>query len=174
MITIQQLRQICPTAPKNADVFIPHLNHYMPVYGITTPLQIAMFIAQVAHESGGFRYVREIASGKAYEGRKDLGNTILGDGVKYKGRGLIQVTGKFNYKECGKSLILDLLTHPELLEVPEYAVAASCWFWSKNRLNHFADIKDLKGCTMVINGGLNGLANRQQYYDRALDAFGIN
>lgn len=182
MITIEQLREICPGAPKNADVFIPYLNKYMPVYGITTAAQVAMFLAQVAHESGQFRYTQEIASGKAYEGRKDLGNIYPGDGVKFKGHGLIQITGRDNHKRCGQALGLDLVNHPDLLTSPQYAVQSACWFWQANNLGVIADnpekkytvIKNKKKYTLSafeylttrINGWLNGLEDRVKYWER--------
>lgn len=140
-------------------------------YEINTKLRIAAFIAQLAHESGCFRYVRELASGKAYEGRKDLGNTVEGDGVKFKGRGLIQITGKSNYKNASLALFNDLrlLSNPELLEVPEYAVKSACWFWSVwAKLNDEADKGDFKTITKRINGGLNGWGDRKSKYDIAL------
>ena len=102
-----------------ASEFCEPLNNAMEKYSINTLLREAAFLAQVGHESGRLFYVKEIASGKAYEGRKDLGNTKVGDGVKFKGRGLIQITGRTNYKQCGTDLKLDLLTHPELLETTE-------------------------------------------------------
>ena len=93
------------------------------------------FIAQIGHESGQLKYSEEIASGKAYEGRKDLGNTQQGDGVKFKGRGLIQITGRFNYIQLSKDLGEDFIKNPELLSTPKYAVQSACWFWNKNKLN---------------------------------------
>lgn len=165
MITIEQLRIICPLAPKNVDVFVPYLNQFMPAYGITTPEQIAMFLAQAAHESGQFRYTREIASGKAYEGRKDLGNIHPGDGVKFKGRGIFQVTGRDNYKKCGAALGVDLVNTPDLLATPQYAVQSACWYWQSRDLNRFAN--DLRKCTRAINGGYNGLEDRQAFWHRA-------
>ena len=165
MITIEQLRTICPFAPKNVDVFIPYLNKFLPEYGIETPDQVAMFLAQAAHESGQFRYTQEIASGKAYEGRRDLGNVHPGDGVKFKGRGIFQITGRSNYEKCGKALDLDLMSTPDLLSTPQYAVQSACWYWQSRDLNRFAN--DLRKCTRAINGGYNGLDDRRLFWERA-------
>ena len=112
-------------------------------------------------------YVKEIASGKAYEGRKDLGNTKVGDGVKFKGRGLIQITGRNNYRQCAIDLKLDLLAHPELLETPVNACLSAAWFWYVNHLNPLADQQLLSSITKVINGGLNGQLDRQLLYTKA-------
>lgn len=170
-ITEQNLRYIAPSAPKNADVFIPYLNVTLERYSINTPLRAAAFLAQVAHESGGFRYVRELASGQAYEGRKDLGNVHEGDGVRFKGRGLIQITGRDNYRACGIALGLDLINAPDLLSTPQYAALSTGWFWNTNDLNALADDSEFKAITQKINGGYNGLSDRIDYYNRALEIF---
>ncbi|MBX8534513.1 glycoside hydrolase family 19 protein [Pseudomonas cichorii] len=175
-ITQQQLLQILPSAGSKAGVFVPALNAAMGRYQIITPLRIAAFIAQIGHESGQLRYVRELGS-DAYLKRydtgqlaKNLGNTpeADGDGQLYRGRGLIQVTGRANYAACGEALGLDLLNHPELLEQPEHAAMSAAWFWGSNGLNRLADQGDFVKITKRINGGTNGLAERQEFYDRAL------
>ena len=174
LFTIDTLRYIAPHARKNADVFIPYLTLAMADYEIDTPLRRAMFLAQLAHESGEFRYVRELANGKAYEFRKDLGNVEKGDGVKYKGRGLIQITGKANYMKVGKALFDDeqyLLKTPSLLETPQYACLSAGWFWNDRHLNPLADKKDIVAVTQKINGGKNGLETRMEYYARACSIF---
>jgi putative chitinase len=140
----------------------------MSMFGVDTRERRAMFLAQVGHESGQLRYVEEIASGAAYEGRADLGNTQPGDGVKFKGRGLIQITGRHNYRECGKEFKLDLLSNPKLLSEPKLAALSAGWFWWKNNLNRFADVGDIEGCTRKVNGGLNGYKDRVMLYKRAL------
>jgi len=127
----------------------------------------AMFIAQLCHESGGFRYVEELASGKAYEGRKDLGNTEEGDGIRFKGRGLIQITGRENYRACGDALGVDLLSDPSSLEHPDLACRSAAWFWHKRGLNELADKGDFRTITKRINGGLNGWADRLAFYEKA-------
>ena len=103
VITGAQLQSIMPFAKARIPSFVAPLNAAMYEFHINSPLRQAAFIAQIAHESGELRYVKEIASGAAYEGRKDLGNTQPGDGMRYKGRGLIQITGRNNYAECGKA-----------------------------------------------------------------------
>lgn len=128
-----------------------------------------MFLAQIGHESAQLRYTEEIASGTAYEGRKDLGNNQPGDGVKYKGRGLIQLTGKKNYALASIALDLPLLDRPELLAQPPLAVESAGWFWSNNNLNSLADMRLFKECTRRINGGMNGYADRFKLYQRALE-----
>lgn len=102
-------------------------------------------------------------------GAKNLGNTQPGDGWRYRGRSLIQVTGRANYAECGAALGLDLLSYPELLERPESAAKAAAWYWSKNGLNQMADNDNLVGITRAINGGTNGLDDRKERYERAIE-----
>ena len=104
-----------------------------------------------------------------YEGRADLGNSVKGDGSKYRGRGLIQITGRANYAECGEALGLDLLTHPELLEKPQHACMSAAWFWSSRGLNTLADAGKFDTITLRINGGQNGAADRRALYARALE-----
>lgn len=171
-ITEQQLLQILPNAGRNAGVFVPALNTAMNRYGIVGAARAAAFIAQIGHESGQLRYVREIwgptAQQACYEGRADLGNTLKGDGSKYRGRGLIQITGRANYAACGEALGLDLISQPELLEQPQYAAMSAAWFWSTRGLNTLADQKDFARITRRINGGLTGQADRQALYEKAL------
>ncbi len=172
-ITEQQLLQILPNAGRQAGVFVPVLNTAMNRYGIVGTARAAAFIAQVGHESGQLRYVREIwgptAQQIGYEGRTDLGNTVKGDGSKYRGRGLIQITGRANYDACGEALGLDLLSKPELLELPQHAAMSAAWFWSMKGLNTLADQGDFVKITRRINGGLTGQADRQALYDKALE-----
>src|SRR5258707_58804 len=125
-----------PNAGHRATDFLTPLRDAMREFSIdASPEREAAFLAQIAHESGELRYVHEIASGEAYEGRHDLGNTEAGDGVRFKGRGLIQVTGRANYAACGLALDLPLLFHPELLESPDNACRSAAWFWDKHGLN---------------------------------------
>ncbi|QDH65250.1 glycoside hydrolase family 19 protein [Pseudomonas azotoformans] len=171
-ITEQQLLQTLPRAGSRAGVFVLGLNAAMSQYSIDTPARIAAFIAQVGHESGQLRYVREIwgptAQQAGYEGRADLGNTVKGDGSRYLGRGLIQITGRANYTACGEALGLDLINHPDFLELPQHAAMSAAWFWSTRGLNVLADRGDFVKITRRINGGLTGLDDRQALYDRAL------
>jgi predicted chitinase len=136
-------------------------------FNITTPRRAAMAVAQFAHESAGFRTTTEYASGAAYEGRKDLGNTQPGDGKRFRGRGYIQITGRHNYTNVSKALGYDFVKDPSDLAKPEWAAKASCWWWNNAGCNGFADRDDFKGLTRRINGGYNGLADRQTYYGRA-------
>lgn len=170
-VTPKDLQQIVPglTDEKAAEV-APHLNQAMAEAKINTPERKAQFIAQLAHESGGFMYDEEIASGAAYEGRADLGNTQPGDGERFKGRGFIQVTGRANYEAAGKALGLDLVNHPELASLPQNASRIAAWYWSSRDINQIADRGDVVGVTQAINGGENGLADRQAYYARAQSA----
>lgn len=171
MMTLDQLRAIMPYAGPRAAVFLEPLNRAMDDFSIDTPARQAAFLAQVAHESGSLRYVRELADGKAYEGRADLGNTEPGDGPRYKGRGLIQITGRANYAACSGALFDDarhLLDHPEILEQPEHACRSAAWFWLSRHLNERADAGEFERITRIINGGTNGMAERLAYWDRAL------
>lgn len=172
-ITEQQLLQILPNAGRQAGVFVPVLNTAMNRYGIVGTARAAAFIAQVGHESGQLRYVREIwgptAQQIGYEGRTDLGNTMKGDGSKYRGRGLIQITGRANYDACGEALGLDLISKPELLELPQHAAMSAAWFWSMKGLNTLADQGQFVKITRRINGGLTGQTDRQALYDKALE-----
>lgn len=171
-ITAQQLLQILPNAGTKAGVFVPFLNTAMQRYQIVGSMRVAAFIAQIGHESGQLRYVREIwgptPAQARYEGRADLGNTKAGDGFKFRGRGLIQVTGRANYAACGEALGVDLVNQPELLEQPQYACMSAAWFWSVKGLNTLADAGEFERITRRINGGLNGLADRQALYAIAL------
>lgn len=159
-LTLAQLVAIMPFARTRAATFLAPLNAAMLEFGITTPARQASFLSQVGHESGSLAYVRELASGAAYEGRRDLGNTWPGDGVRYKGRGLIQITGRANYAACGKALGLDLLARPELLEQIVNACRSAGWFWQSNGLNALADAGDQVRVTRRVNGGTNGLTER--------------
>ncbi|MDR6581621.1 glycoside hydrolase family 19 protein [Pseudomonas sp. OVF7] len=172
-ITEQQLLQILPNAGRNAGVFVPALNTAMNRYGIVGSLRAAAFIAQVGHESGQFRWLREVwgptTQQAGYEGRADLGNTVKGDGYRYRGRGLIQITGRANHVACGEALGLDLINKPELLELPQHASMSAAWFWSMRGLNTLADRGEFAKITRRINGGLIGQDDRQALYDRALE-----
>ena len=123
-------------------------------------------------KSDQLKYMREIwgptAAQARYEGRVDLGNTQSGDGPKYRGRGLIQITGRSNYKTCGEALGLDLINQAELLEKPQHACMSAAWFWATRGHNTLADEGKFETITRRINGGLNGLADRQMLYARAL------
>jgi putative chitinase len=183
LINLQQLQSICESAQGRGrcNIFLPHLNRFLAEFDIATPVRIAAFFGQVMQESGEFRYVRELGS-DAYLDKYDtgvlaqrLGNTSAddNDGQKYRGHGLIQITGLANHRRCGKALGLDLVNRPELLEVPEYAVQSACWFWSDRRLNGLADNDNFRGITKIINGGYSHQDIRVRYWQRARNALGI-
>lgn len=173
MITAADLKAICPLSKvATLEKFVDPLNAAMLEFDIDTPEREAMFLAQIAHESGGFRYVRELASGADYDtGKKAiaLGNTPEDDddGERYKGRGLIQITGRSNYRACGDALAADLLNHPELLEGSELACRSAAWFWQTHGLNELADKGDFLKITKRINGGTTHYAERRAYLVRA-------
>lgn len=147
-------------------------------YGIDTPLRIEHFLAQCAHESDGFRVTEEYASGSAYEGRKDLGNVQKGDGVRYKGRAVIQLTGRANYRAFTAWMrkvipgCPDFEAQPELVATFPWAGWAAIYFWTAHNLNALADKDDLIKVTEVVNGGRNGLSSRSKYLARAKTAVG--
>ena len=171
-ITAALLRRIMPGAGDRAELYAPHLEAARSRWVGDKPEHVAMWLAQLAHESGELRYVREIASGNAYEGRADLGNTQPGDGPRFRGRGLIQLTGRDNYARAAAALGLPLLDHPELLEAPAHAAAVSGWFWHWARCGERMDAADdpVLAVTRRINGGTNGLERRRAYYAEALAA----
>jgi len=166
MITKELIIGVMPNA-QNLDIILPFLIDSCTKYEINTPKRENCFLAQIAVESGEFRYLKEIASGAAYEGRADLGNVDPGDGVKYKGRGLIQITGKANYQLISNDFGVDFINSPELLETPQYATQSACWFWNSKSLNRLADIDDFVHITKRINGGTNGLIAREDYWQKA-------
>ena len=164
---LEQLRSIYKHAGERCEVFIDHMNAAMDEFEINTPLRQAAFLAQVGHESGELRYVKELATGKAYENRQDLGNTQEGDGPRFKGRGLIQITGRYNYRKVGIALGIDCEMRPELLESRKNACRSAAWFWKTNGLNELADKEDFLRITKRINGGTNGLEDRNRLYELA-------
>jgi putative chitinase len=211
MITLQILQAICKTAAGRAAVaqYLEPLNRHMPRYGIDSPARVAMFLAQIAHESQDFTRVSEnlnySAQGLAntwpgryaavgsrtpnalamrlqrnpeaiannvYSNRMGNGDEASGDGWRYRGKGLKQLTGKHNHRACGEAIGVDLIKRPELLLGPEYAVESACWFWEANNLGPLADRGDLGAVTRKINGGLIGLDDRRIYLLRAVDAIG--
>ncbi len=136
-------------------------------YDIGTPLRIAHFMGQVTHECAGFRTTQEFASGAAYEGRRDLGNTQAGDGRRFKGRGLLQLTGRANYKTYGEALGIDLVNQPERAAEPVLSLVIACEYWTRRAINKAADADDLVAATRLVNGGQNGLDERGAYLRKA-------
>lgn len=157
---------------------LPYVEASMRACGCTTVERAAMWLAQVGTESLGLMYMEEIASGAAYEGRcSDLGNCYPGDGKRFKGRGPIQLTGRFNYTKCSawaysvgrvpsKNYLVE---HPEALEQLKYAFLGIDWYWTQARpMNSYADRRDIRGATLAVNGGTNGLADRTTRWNRCL------
>jgi predicted chitinase len=154
--------------------YLPHLRQAMLEHHIDNPARKAAFLAQLAHESAQLRYMEEIASGAAYEGRRDLGNTQPGDGVRYKGRGPIQLTGRSNYRTYGSLLGVDLENNPALAATAQVGFRTAGLYWMKNGLNELADVPgNFKLITKKINGGYNGLEDRFKYYTSAKAALGV-
>lgn len=174
-LTIDQLCAIMPTAKKSgrAALYMDSLNAVMAKYHINTPLRMAHFLSQIAHESCELRYNEEIASGSAYEGRKDLGNTVKGDGKRFKGRGFIQLTGRANYTKFSKETGCDCVNHPELVAKLPWCAETAGWYWNSRSINEAADIDAFTTVTRRINGGTNGIASRQAYLTRAKKVFKI-
>ena len=162
-----------PNAGSRADTYLPIINGWAEHFHINTPLRMAHYLAQIAHESGELRYTKELASGKAYEGRKSLGNTQPGDGVRFKGRGLIQITGRANYSAYANYCGFDVVRCPELLERPLGATKSSMWVFQKFGCNELADADNLKAIRKRINGGFNGLAQCEVYLERAKKALKV-
>lgn len=152
---------------KVIDGLVTYLPDVMDQYEINTRLRIAHFLGQLAHESDHFRTLQEYATGEAYEGRRDLGNIKRGDGRRYKGRGAIQLTGRFNYRKYGSILGADLENNPELASTPEISAKIAGEFWNQNNLNEWADKDNIKVITRRINGGYNGLQDRIDKVNRA-------
>lgn len=184
-MTAAQLKHIIPTiTDAHLATYTPLLNKYMDQYEINSKARIAPFIANIVVESDRFNATKEYASGEQYEGRKDLGNEMPGDGNKFVGRGLIQITGHSMYLECSEQLFNDgrLINFPELLEHPDLATQSACWFWSKVKgLNVIADKPEdwtrlsknghtytkFQWIVRLINGGQNALAARELFLKRA-------
>ena len=161
-----------------AQTWADPLSAAMALYAIDSPNRQAAFVAQVGHESGRLVYVRELwgptSVQERYEGRADLGNTQEGDGFKYRGRGLIQVTGRGNYSRCANALVLPLVEHPELLEQPDNASLSAAWFWNTRGLNELADANDFGTITHRINGGVNGMEDRLALWKMCCTALGVD
>lgn len=193
MLTIQQLLEVMPHLPSaKAATYLPYLNEALEESGIITKRRVAAFLAQVAHESNELRWFEELphrrkvagcrlcqdlgthAAGVQYEGRADLGNTEAGDGRRYKGRGPIQLTGRTNYRLCGRDLGIDLENNPVLAAQPEVGFRCAAWYWGFKGLNELADEGDFDSITRAINGGLNGKPERDRYHAKALGILTAN
>ena len=201
-LTVSQLKQMVPGIT-HADHWIEAFDQLLPDYEINTPKRIAAFIAQCAHESGNFRFLKENLNYKAeslmktfpkyfsdrdtanayakqpvkianrvYANRMGNGDEASGDGYRYCGRGLIQLTGKTNYDWFAASLEISSTEASEYLETFEGAAQSACWFWESNNLNVEADAGDIKKMTKKINGGYIGLDDRIKHYEHALHILG--
>jgi predicted chitinase len=170
-LSLEQLRTVYPRlGEQEAKSYLRPLNAALHEARISTPARLAAFLAQVGHESAELRYFEEIASGQAYEGRKDLGNTQPGDGVRFKGRGPIQLTGRANYRAAGAALGISLEEKPELAATPETGFRVAAWFWNSRSLSALADqgtAEAFREITRRINGGQNGAAQRESLWARA-------
>ncbi len=179
-MTPQLLRAATGCTQDAADLYADHLAATCEAFDINTPTRLAAFLAQVGHESGSLRHVREVwgptPAQERYEGRKDLGNLEPGDGFRYRGRGLIQCTGRDNYRRITQWLSAygapDFEHAPEALEDPQWAVWSAAAWWAKNGCNEIADSGDFQRLTKRINGGLNGRQDRLRRWERARSALG--
>ena len=191
IITVQHLKVIAGLETPLMPELVSWINHFCPAYEIDTAQEYAHFLAQACHESDHFKTTKEYASGKAYEGRSDLGNVHEGDGVRFKGRGIFQTTGRSNYLQLGikKGQTNLFINSPEFLELPEYAVWSACEYWKSRGLNDIANNADsdrlkkkYKGqlinvspveyISLTVNGGYNGMEERKKFYERAKVALG--
>ncbi len=186
-MTIGQVKEATCSPTSCAEAFLPFIDATCEQFEINTPVRLLCFMAQVGHESGGLFFTEELASGDAYEGRKSLGNTQPGDGRRYKGRGLIQITGRANYQSISNSLGVDFVKNPTLLggknvkvctkEQLKFAALSAGWFWHSRKLNSIADkidrrkpidegsnLEAFREMTKKINGGFNGLPDRLNRY----------
>lgn len=173
--TKEKLGLVMPRAmPKRIDLYYDPLVQGMTRYGIDSPKQIAHFIAQLAHESGSLLYAEELADGSAYNGRTDLGNIESGDGQRFKGRGLIQLTGRANYRAYSEFTGVDYVSDPTRLALDPFAcVDVACWFWQSRKIGPLAEADDARAVTKRINGGYNGLDDRLEHLARAKALLGL-
>lgn len=182
-ITLPQLQAACGCSAMRAANWLDGINGAALLWGIDTPKRQASWLAQISHESGRLVYVKELwgptPAQRRYEGRLDLGNTQPGDGFRYRGRGLIQITGRDNYAGVTRGLRAvmpdapDFVARPEMLEVPKWAAHSAGWYWSSRNLNALADAGDFERITRKINGGLNGYDDRLALWAGATAALGV-
>lgn len=174
-VTADVLRAIAPrfygaTAQRQSQIIDAIAGEFTSIlneYEINTDLRVAHFLAQIIHESAGLQTTEEFASGAAYERRVDLGNTVPGDGKRYKGRGVLQLTGRANYRRYGQILGLDLEGQPHMAAEPLVSLRIACVYWRDRHINPLCDADDLVGVTKKVNGGTNGLADRGRYLAKA-------
>ena len=182
VLTETLLKQIMPgLRPADCTAYLPFLQQAMVEFGISTRARAAAFLAQLAHESGQFKWMEEIWGPTAQQQRyepttrksQDLGNTQAGDGKRFKGRGPIQLTGRTNYGIYGGRLGLDLVANPDLARTKEVGFRTAGLYWKMNGLNELADKQAFRAITQIINGGFNGLEDRTAFYERAKKALGV-
>lgn len=167
-ITLDDLLKITTNAPKSRlQAFVRPLNEGLEQFGVNNRLRICHFLAQILHESTEFLHQEETASGADYEGRVDLGNIKAGDGQRFKGRGLIQITGRYNYSQLSKELGIDYLANPVWLANLPDCVWSAFWFWNHWDLSALADRDNFDEITRRVNGGYNGYDQRLAYLQRA-------
>ncbi|QHV99243.1 glycoside hydrolase family 19 protein [Spirosoma endbachense] len=154
----------CGAVRSGAEKYVALLNELLPYYKITTHLRVSHFLAQVLHECDSMKTAEEYASGAAYEGREDLGNSEPGDGMRFKGRGLIQLTGRKNYAAFAEKFGVDCMNHPELIAEPRWAVASALNFWNVNKLNGWADMDRVYQISCLINIGHIPLPNEKRQF----------
>jgi putative chitinase len=178
-LTLEALASATGARIDRAQLYMPHLERAMVAYEINTQQRMAAFLAQIGHESGGLRYSTELwgptAAQQGYEGRADLGNIHPGDGFKFRGHGLVQVTGRANHSRVRDRLrvrlgnrVPDFEAEPEQLAQPEWAAMSAADFWGDRGLNALADVSDFMRITRKINGGTNGYADRVARYEVAM------
>lgn len=178
MISLDELQRFAPAGKPDLLRGLAASASDLEEAGITTPARICHFLSQTAHESDGFHVTTEYASGAAYEGRKDLGNVNAGDGKRFRGRGLIQCTGRANYwafntwARARWPNAPDFMMAPEKLALFPWALRSALWFWESRNLNRFADKGDIRGLTKMINGGFNGLPDRRNWFRKATEIWG--
>ena len=172
IISHEDIYKLCPNAKQGIVSAVVHYQDLLDQHGINTPLRLAHFMAQLAQESDGFRTTREYASGQAYEGREDLGNTEKGDGRRFRGRGLIQITGRFNARRYGQILGMPFESDPELMESFPAALEVSCLYWRETNCGRAADRDDCETVTRIINGGLTHYDRRLKYLAKAKEIWG--
>jgi predicted chitinase len=184
MLTAEQLQAIMPRLSKTSCQLLPFLQAAMAEFAIQSPARAAAFLAQIAHESGQLEFMEELWGPTAAQRRYEpvtalataLGNTVPGDGKRFKGRGPIQVTGRANYQRFGDLLAIDLLADPSRAAMPEVGFRIAGLFWSRKGLNELADLPTagaFREITRRINGGLHGLAERRRFYQTACRVFGV-
>ena len=183
MISLGMIRDCFPRlSPAMVQIYTTAFNQWFPQYSLTSPIRVAAFMAQIGHESGDLKWTAEIwgptPQQRRYEPPSELanrlGNTQPGDGERFKGRGLIQVTGRFNYTQISQALEVDFIAQPQQLEAPNMAVRSACWWWSSRNLNELADANDehsFRKITRIINGGLNGWDDRLARWQRCKNIF---